>query len=258
MQPIDEVFPNPTVKQVVFQIQFPNLFFIESKIGDLQIKIIDEFPESALIFQRGIVFAVGHEKNIESIQQNIPQEQAAKVWQFSNPPMGYVLHVASNALTIISTSHKTYNNKQSGNRFRDIIVHVLKPFLDLTRLPTINRVGLRYIDECPFKEKTTTSFMEHFNSCLSTTRFSIEDSIEQQYVSFVKRNGHFLRYAEIYNANINPTSVTLDFDGSANNVPSNDCLDVADQLHVLIVEEYKATIKDPVYAYMRGERKDVH
>ena len=29
---INEVFPNPTVKKVIFQIRFPNLFFIESKI----------------------------------------------------------------------------------------------------------------------------------------------------------------------------------------------------------------------------------
>lgn len=255
--PIAEVFPNPTVKQVVFQIQFPNLFFLESKIGDLQIKIIDKFPESALIFQRGLVFAVGQNK-MEALQQNIPQDQGAKIWQFNNPPLGYILNVASNSLTISSTSHKTYNNPQSENRFRDIIAHVLKPFFVLTNLPTVNRVGLRYIDECPFKEKTTTSFIAHFNSCLTTNRFSIEDSVEQQYVSFVKRNEHFLRYAEIYNANINPISLTLDFDGSANNVQSHECLTITDELHDLIAEEYKATIKEPIYTYMRGERKDVH
>lgn len=37
--PINEVFVNPTVKQVIFQVKFPNLFFIESKIGDIQLKI---------------------------------------------------------------------------------------------------------------------------------------------------------------------------------------------------------------------------
>jgi regulator of sigma D len=107
-------------------------------------------------------------------------------------------------------------------------------------------------------EKTTTSFRNHFDSCFSTGRFSIEDSVQHQYVAFVKRNGYFLRYAEIYNAQTNPTSLTLDFDGSANNVPSQDCLTVADNLHALISNEYEATIKDPLYSYMRGEIQNVH
>jgi hypothetical protein len=72
--PLAEVFRNPTVKQVAFEIKFPNLFFIESKIGDLQMIIMDKFPESALLFQRQIMFAVGTE-NIEDLQQKIPQEQ---------------------------------------------------------------------------------------------------------------------------------------------------------------------------------------
>ena len=121
----------------------------------------------------------------------------------------------------------------------------MKPFLDLTKLPTLNRVGLRYIDECPFKEKTTTSFLAYFNSCLSTTRFTIEDSVEHQYVAFVKRDQYFMRYVETYNANINPTSLTLDFDGSANNILSSAWLDTTDQLHILIAKEYEATIKAP-------------
>jgi hypothetical protein len=120
----------------------------------------------------------------------------------------------------------------------------------------VNRVGLRYIDECPFKDKTTTSFLSHFNSCFSTTRFSIEDSLEHRYVAFVKRGEYFIRYVETYNAKVNPISLTLDFDGSANNVPSAACLDTTDQLHILIAEEYKATIKEPVYEYMREGAKD--
>jgi len=248
--PLSEVFPNPTVKQVVFAVQFPNLFFIESKIGDLQMKIMDKFPESALLFQRPVVFAMG--EKIEDIQQKLPQEQGVKIWQFNNSALGYTLAVSSNSLSITSNFHKTYNNQQAENRFRDIIAHVLKPFFDLTNLPTVSRVGLRYIDECPFKERTTASFCSHFNSCFSTERFSIEDSVEHQYVAFVKRKDFFLRYAETYNSQTNPTSITLDFDGSAKDVPSPKCLDTADQLHVLIAEEYKSTIKGPVYDYMRG------
>jgi len=202
--PISEVFPNPTVKQVIFQITFPNLFYIESKIGELQMKIMDKFPESALVFQHKVMFAVGEDDKIDDFRQKIPQEQVGKIWKFDNPTLGYQLQILSNSLSITSGFHKTYNNKKSVNRFRDIIETVLKPFLDLTHLPTVNRIGLRYIDECPFKEKTTQSFRSHFKSCFSTTRFSIEESVEHQYVALVKRGEYSIRYLEQYNFNTNP------------------------------------------------------
>ena len=54
---IDEVFQNPTVKQVIFQIRFPNLFYMESRIGDYQLKIMNDFPESSLLHRRGVLIA---------------------------------------------------------------------------------------------------------------------------------------------------------------------------------------------------------
>ena len=49
---IDEIFPFPTVKHVIFQIKYPNLFYLENRIGDFQMKIINEFPDSKLSFRR--------------------------------------------------------------------------------------------------------------------------------------------------------------------------------------------------------------
>jgi len=253
--PILEVFPNPTVKQVIFQITFPNLFYIESKIGDLQMKIMDKFPESSMVLQHQVMFAVGDENKIDDIRQNTPQEQVGKIWKFDNQSLGYQLQVQGNSLSITSSFHKTYNNQNSVNRFRDIIEAVLKPFLDLTHLPTVNRIGLRYIDECPFKEKTTKTFRAHFKSCFSTTRFSIEESVEHQYAVLVKRGEYSMRYVEQYNFNNNPSLLILDFDASANNIASDKCLEITDQLHDLIANEYELTIKKPVYAYMRKIKK---
>ena len=35
---------------------FPNLFYMEKKIGDLQIKIMKRFPESSLVLRRQLLF----------------------------------------------------------------------------------------------------------------------------------------------------------------------------------------------------------
>ena len=251
---INEVFPNPTVKQVIFQITFPNLFYIESKIGDLQIKIMDSFPESSLLLQKQIVFAVGDDKKIENFKQEIPQEQGLKVWNFENNNLGYKLQVSFNSLSITSTFHKTYNNENSEHKFRDIIKKVLVAFSETTKLPIVNRIGLRYIDECPIKSKTTNSFRKYYNSCLNSKRFPIEETIEYQYVQVTSKGSNFIRYAEFYNANKNKDILVLDFDGFSNNVKFEKLINICDQLHEIISSEYELTIKGPVYTYMRKEK----
>ena len=57
---INEVFPNPTVKQVIFQIRFPALFAMESLVGDLQVKIMDNLPDSRLIQQTQVVIYLSY------------------------------------------------------------------------------------------------------------------------------------------------------------------------------------------------------
>ena len=49
---LNEVFPNPLVKTVAFQIVFPSLFFLERRIGDFQVTIMKQFPTSHLLIQR--------------------------------------------------------------------------------------------------------------------------------------------------------------------------------------------------------------
>jgi hypothetical protein len=65
---IREVYPNPTVKKVIFQIRFPNLFSMERLIGDYQVKIMAEFPKSALLVRRSVLIGdVGSRAQIENI-----------------------------------------------------------------------------------------------------------------------------------------------------------------------------------------------
>ena len=68
----------------------------------------------------------------------------------------------------------------------------------------------------------------------------------------VKRGKYFLRFIEsLQNTNEDYTLV-LDFDGFALNISSKDYLTVTDDLHEIISAEFENTIREPVYAYMRG------
>ena len=242
---INKIYPNPTVKQVVFEIRFPSLFYIENKIGDFQIKIIKEFPNSNLLYRRQILFAdLGPKAKFEPP----PEEAGAKVWEFKSDKQ-YSLNVTSNSLYIVSEHHKTYD-LEGGDKFRDAIKFALDNFLEVTAIPIINRVGLRYIDECPLPSKNNETFSLYYNSAFPIDRFSIADANEMFFRTVVKRGDYNLIYMETLQKQKDEYKLILDFDGFAEKVKSENYLEVTDRLHEIISDEYEHTIKKPVYEYM--------
>lgn len=249
--PIDEVFTNPTVKQVIFQIRFPNLFYLESKIGDLQVEIMDLFPESSLAFQQPVVIAnLGSNVKIEDINERLSSERTKKVWSFSSPK-NYALNVLSDSLDITSQYHKTYDNVASDNKFRDVIELVLNKFFGVMKLPIITRVGLRYIDECPLPAKDTRTYLDYYNTAFNVEKYPLEEATEMDFKTVVSRGPYSIRYVESLQKKGENYFVVLDFDSFAQNVKPSDCLQVTDELHRITIDEYSRTIKAPVIEFMR-------
>jgi len=247
---INEVFPNPTVKQVIFQVRFPSLFSIENKIGDFQENIIDKFPESSLLHrQQVLVTEVGPNGKVTKPPPDLG-EGVIKIWQFRSPKR-YTLNVLFGSLDINSEYHKTYNNRESRDKFRDIIEFVLDSFTELFKLPKFTRVGLRYRDECPVPQKENEAFKEYYNSVFPLDRFRLEDIEEMVSRTVSKKGDYYIMYAESFIRSGKKWIYGLDFDGFANNVASTECLSVTDKLHDIISEEYEKTIRAPVIEYMR-------
>lgn len=256
---INEVFPNPTVKHVIFQIRFPNLFYIENKIGDIQGKIMNMFPESALLYRRNIIFAdVGKGLKIEDIMKDSEEKEGfvRKIWQFTSENK-YKLSILNDSLDISSEFHKTYNLGKE-NKFRDVIEFVLKHFLEIVSVPIINRIGLRYIDECPTISKNNDDFINYFNTTFPLKRFDIKNANDMQFKTVVKNDKYYLRYVEtlkLLEGDGEKCKLILDFDGFCNNIEPKNCMAVTDKLHDLISAEYEKTIKKPVYEYMKKPKE---
>jgi len=246
---ITEVFPNPTVKQVIFQIKFPSLFYLESKMGDLQLKLMKEFPESALLYRRRLVLAdLGPGAKLEDINSD-QDSNLTKIWQFKSMN-GCILNVMDDSLDISSEYHKTYS--QPGEpRFRDVIELVVGSFLELTNLPIIQRVGLRYIDECPIFVKDNESFLAWYNSTFPLQRFPISLADEMSFRAVVQRGDFRLCYMETLQLNDGKQNLLLDFDGFTGHTPADAYLDVADKLHEMIGSEYENSIRQPLIDHMR-------
>jgi len=246
-----EIFSYPTVKRVAFEIRYPNLFSIENKIGDFQEKIISQFPESQALIRRQVVFAdIGPEGKLMNLPDQFGQDVGKKIWVFKSKDQ-HEISVSTNSLSITSDHHKTYNNPGSDKKFRDVIEFVINNFFQTISVPVINRIGLRYSDECPLPSKDNETLKKFYNSNLPAKRYPIND-VESVYLEIItKRKNHHLIYREALVKEKETYKVILDFDGFENEVLSKDFLKIADELHEMIEEEYFNTIKEPVKEYMR-------
>lgn len=242
----NEIFKFPTVKEVIFQIVYPDLFLIENKIGEFQIRIMNEFPDSSLIYRRHLLFAdLGPESKIS--EQEMDSQKAKKIWQFKSDK-GYKLAITTGSLSIVSSSHKSYNKGE--DNFRNIIKLVLENFFDLIPVTRIKRIGLRYLDECPLPKLDVETFSSYYNSAFPLKRFSMTQTKQMQFVVEYKKDKYFLKYSEYFNEQRRNVLI-LDFDGFANDIEAINCLSVLDDLHKIISKEYFVTIKEPVKEYMR-------
>jgi len=259
-----KIYKNPTVKTVIFQIRFSNLFIIENKIGDIQTEIMSKFPESSLTFRRELLFAhIGPQSKLEEIP--IRENETNKIWVFKSDNYDYTLNVLTNALDITSHHHKSYyeNGEYNEEGFRDIIEFTMSKFLSIIPLKKIKRIGLRYIDECPIlKEKLENGrpfklkndeFSSWYNTSLPLNRFNLEDLGAMKFEADLKREDFNLIYRERLGLIDNEYKMSLDFDGYKKDIEAMKYLDILDNLHELIHEEWNKTIKEPVKNWMNGE-----
>ena len=250
--PIDEIFENPTVKKVIFQIRYPNLFYIEDKIGEIQFALMEKLPNTSYHTKRQIVIAdIGPGKKLEDIPISQKDFGGKKVWRFESDNK-CALNILADSLDLSSEYHKTYD-LEPGPKFRDIIEFVLKEFFRIVPLPIVKRIGLRYQDVCPINSRDKEQFREWYNSVFPLDRFDLKDTEEMNFSTIVKRDPYFLMYAERYVKKDTERSdiFMLDFDGFIKDQKAEDVLGITDKLHELISEEYQTTIKEPLIEWMR-------
>jgi len=229
----------------------------EGKIGELQSKIMKEFPESSLAFRRQFSFAdVGPGVNIENIMKEVGQESketGVKIWEFISKE-NVRLNILTDSLDISSTVHKTYD-QGDGYKFRDTIKFVIDNFIEITSIPIIKRIGLRYQDECPIPEKKKDVFKSYYNSIFPFNRFKIENTVNMNFRIVDKIKEYNLIYQEHIKKINNDYKLILDFDCFATEIPTEKYLEILDKLHKIVSDEFEKTMKKPAIEIMRGGAK---
>ena len=250
----NEVFPTPLVKQVAFEIRFPNLFFIEGRIGEFQVLIMKDFPQSELVQRRNFMLLAG---NVDSPQaQEIAKQQPSdteKIWQFKSES-GSRVEISSKNLIVVAEKHIAYH--EGGEKsFRGVVEKVVAHFLGLIQIPIVQRVGLRYINECPLFDITTEGFKACYNSILPVNRYGLENLSRADCIAVAKDGDMQIQHVESLRF-ATPTGdiLVLDLDAFTENTTSDKVMATADKLHEMISAEFRNVIKEPIVEYMRRRK----
>src|ERR1700683_4719515 len=249
--PANEVFPTPLVKQVAFEVRFPNLFFIEGRIGEFQVQVMKDFPQYELVLRRNLMIVAGNAENpqVQELAKQQSSGNVEKIWQFRSES-GIRLEISTRNLVLVSEKHSSYHHGEQS--FRSLVEKTVSEFFNLIQLPIVQRAGLRYVNECPLFDKTTKTFKDCYNSILPVDRFGLENLSQADCVAVVKSGDMQIQHLESLRfATPNGDVLALDLDASAQNIASDNLIVTTDKLHDLIAAEFVSVIKDPIVDYMR-------
>ena len=105
-------------------------------------------------------------------------------------------------------------------------------------------------------ELNNKSVRSFYNISFPLERFDMSLAIEMDFKTVVKKDNYFLRYMESLKKDEDKNVLILDFDGYAENINPEECMETADNLHTIINEEYENTIKEPLKDFMRKKKEE--
>jgi len=270
-----EVFPTPLVKQVILELRFPNLFFMENRIGEFQIGIMKDFPQAALVHRRNFMVLAAILDSPEMQDAAMRQQRQSdieKIWQFKSET-GTRVEVSSQSMSLVTEKHTSYT-EGGETSFRSIAETAVGQFLSFTKLPSLLRVGLRYINECPLFDRTTDTFRSCYNSILPVEKFGLESLTLANCVAVARSGNGQIQHAESlrfaqptiaalaghgHAAMVQPLifdALILDLDASSENVAAERVLTTTDELHQMIAAEFETVIKAPIIEHMRKKKDE--
>lgn len=213
------------IELVVWQIKYPNCFFIENIIGDFQKKIMKRFPESKLQYRNSILFEQSEDQL--SFSNTKDQDITNKIWIFENKEL-VKIEISYNSFTISSKKYSTYN--KSTPCFRDEINNSFDEFLELSGISIIKRIGFRYTNSCPLPEPLgNTLFEEWYNSIFQSSKFDISKVNSFNYQMDFCNQDVMMNYREVF---INKErKYYIDIDAFMLDRDMQEYKDITDKLH---------------------------
>ena len=152
---LDEVFPNPSVREVAFEIRFAPRLRIRPEIWRIQEKLAETYPQ------------IG--------EDNVPQAGGRTIdtYTFANPSLQRLVKVSQENFIVVFNRYTT---------FEDFKAEVIAQTLDFSKefdVGTYTRVGLRYVNHIELPTEDGIRLLQRYvNVPIDFERFD-PDTVEQ-------------------------------------------------------------------------------
>jgi len=233
---LKESFKNTYLEQVAFEIRFPADLTIKNKIPEFQGIIKDNFNA----YNEGFSLKFPFQPDLE--KSNLLD------YSFINEKDDLELYL--NTYSIFGLRSKKYSNFES---FSKIFLENLKIFINICKINTITRLGIRYVNIIPLDQDKNKSIQlknNYFNSLIKD-EYNYSNSEDQQiFLRYYDKNYEIREQFIFKKTPTNVYNVIIDFDNSyrglikieSNNITKIE--KILKDLHDLIKNKFFDIIKD--------------
>jgi len=246
---LKENFPNTYLEQVAFEVRFPADLTIKNKIPEFQGIIKDNFNAYNEAFSLKVPFQPDLEKS------NLLD------YSFLNEKDGLELYL--NTYSIFGLRTRKYSNFET---FSKIFLENLKLFINMCKINSISRLGIRYVNIIPLEEDKNKSVQlknNYFNSLIKD-EYNYSNSEDQQiYLRYYDKNYEIREQFIFRKTPTNFYNVVIDFDNSYKRLIKIEYDNITEiekminDLHDLIKKKFFDIIKDSFLNKLR-EKKGEH
>lgn len=238
------------LKNVIFRIDFAPIYKIDESPSQFQEKIKEFFPKSEE--------QIGGELTIEI--EKLPKQHSNiqfPVWVFTDENKTYKIHLTRNFLTFECSNYTQFSN------FYNCYSNIYNNFVKIYEPKTLNRIGLRYINNLKLNEGNPLDWNGYINSNLLLhveNFFKDEMQNLSRAITQVTLNYDDLKVIFSYGwlnseypNKISRREFLLDFDCSNNAVDSNDVLKNLSSFHEILNQKFEKSIESKLRDLLNKE-----
>lgn len=151
---LEEVFPNPPLREVAFEIRFTPRLRVQAEIWRLQDQLVNRYPQ------------VSAESAIQ------PNGAVLNVSVFQDPEGGRVIKVSAQNFVIAFSRYTRFEE------FKEEVCERMQQFCSTFGISSFTRLGLRYVNEIALPTTDPESLLKYVKPMADFRRFPIQQ-VEQ-------------------------------------------------------------------------------
>jgi uncharacterized protein (TIGR04255 family) len=161
---VSKPLKHPPLSEVAFEVNFHNLFAVETGIAEYQRRVESVYPTSVGEYVVRLPPSVAFGK---PTRQENTSLKPLRSFVFQNPTAARTIRVSVVNFTLLVTDYLHFED------YKRSLIAALSPAIEIFQLQRVERMGLRYVNLIPIpKEQAEVRYRERVRSPIGASAFS--------------------------------------------------------------------------------------